>query len=333
MSKNSKNTKNLNQRFYSKEDIFLSRLASIIKKPKGTVHNMFCERAITTIRVNPLLGNPGRIKQLLEKKGLFLQRVDWSPDTYFVINKDKSELGKMNEYEKGLFYIQNLSSMLPVVELAPKPGEKVLDMCAAPGSKTSQMAVFMQNKGEIIANDEDAWRSQKLKEVLDLMGVKNTQIKILPGEEYGGKYFNYFDKVLLDAPCSGEGQVYLNSPKSLRFWSIKRVKGMSILQKKLIESAFRALKPGGTMIYSTCTLEPQENEEVVTHLLEKYNTAKLEQIETVKSDDYRAYTYLTKPGMKEWDQHKYNPEVAKTARIEPSAKMIGFYVAKIKKTA
>jgi NOL1/NOP2/sun family putative RNA methylase len=318
-------------KFYSKYDVFISRMASILRLPHGVIRNIFAERTVSAIRLNNLAGDPERIKYILEDKGVDLEEVPWSPNTYIVRNADKSDLGQTSEYRKGLFYIQNLSSMIPAILLAPTAKDTILDMCAAPGSKTSQLAALMNNKGKIYANDEDAWRSQKLREVLDIFRVRNTEIKIGKGENYGSMFSHYFDKVLLDAPCSGEGQIYLDGESPLRLWSVKRVKSMAMIQKRLIESAFKALKPGGTMIYSTCTLEPAENEDVVQHLLNKQPKAKIESIDLVKSPEFKNFKMHFKYGIKSWNEFEFSDELRKTIRIYPSSEMMGFYVAKIGK--
>ncbi|HQG58049.1 MAG TPA: RsmB/NOP family class I SAM-dependent RNA methyltransferase [Candidatus Dojkabacteria bacterium] len=331
-TQNKKNKNKTVQRYYTKADIFLSRIASILKVPKGTVKNLFSERSVTAIRINSVIGKPEEIYSILTKKGLKMTKVPWAPNAYIVNNRDKSDLGDTQEYAKGLFYIQNLSSMMPAVVLNPKQNEKILDMCAAPGSKTSQMAAMMNNLGTIIANDEDSWRAQKLKDVLTQFGVKNCEIKVMPGQSYGRTFNMHFDKILLDAPCSGEGQIYLKGINPLRFWSLKKVGAMSTIQKELIESAFGALKVGGKLLYSTCTLEPQENEAVIDHLLTKYKCAKLLDIDLINSPEFREYKKETKPALTQWDQYKYDDSISKCVRVYPGNRMEGFFIALITKT-
>lgn len=318
-------------KFYTKEDIFLSRLASILQTSTGKVKGMFSERSVSTIRLNPLAGDPEKILEKIKGNEWELEQVNWSPYTYIVKNKDKSELGKSQDYAKGLFYIQNLSSMLPVIILDPKEDEKVLDLCAAPGSKTTMIAALMKNRGKIVANDENFSRIEDLKDVLELFYVKNTEIRLSDGAKLGRDNKNSFDKVLLDAPCSGEGLIFLRGPKPLRFWSIKKVKAMSTIQKRLISSAFEAVRPGGTLVYATCTLEPAENEGVVSHLLENYPDAKVEKIDLTESEDFDQYKPFIVKGIKHWSQNSYNPEVEKSIRVIPGKRMQGFYVVKIKK--
>lgn len=319
------------KKYYTKEDVFLSRMASILKVPKGIVHQMFSERTISAIRLNNLVARPSEIKKALEENGIELEQVDWAPNTYIVTNLDKSDLGKTEAYSKGLFYIQNLSSMLPAVILNPGEKDTVLDMCAAPGSKTTQLAAMMNNKGKIVANDADRYRVTKMENVLEQFNVKNTAVRNEPGGGIGKREEGHYDKVLLDAPCSGEGLIYLKGEKPLRYWNIKKVKAMVRIQRDLIESAFRSLKKGGIMIYSTCTLEPEENEGVVTYLVEKFENAEIEEVELFESKEFERYEKLVKRGIREYNEVFYNPDVSKTYRVTPSGQMMGFYIAKIRK--
>lgn len=312
-------------------DIFLARMASILKKPKGVVNNMFKERAVTAIRLNSLIDDPQKIYQRLRKLGFNMIKVPWIEDTYIVTNFEKGEIGRMQEYQEGLYYIQNLSSMIPALLLSPNGNEKVLDMCAAPGSKTTQLASYMNNEGKLVANDIDAWRVGKLKEVLMQFNVTNCEVRNDDAYKYGRDEQEQYDKVLLDAPCSGEGLIYVAKSMSLRFWNVKKVKGLVRIQRELIESAFKALKKGGTMIYSTCTLEPEENEGVVSYLLRKYNRAEVIEVPLFDSKEFSTFKKHVKRGILSWNSHEYEKDVHNTYRVLPSSEMMGFYIAMIKK--
>jgi len=310
------------RKFYTKEDIFISRMASILMIPKSRVIPLFSQRAITTIRLNPLKGDTSKTKRNLLRKGYELKESGFEDNTYFVVNKDKSEISEEREYSEGKFYIQNLSSILPSLLLEPKDDDKILDMCAAPGSKTTHLAALMGNKGKIVANDSEISRVSSLRNVLVQFGVKNTEVNMGDAEDFGKRDPNKFDKVLLDAPCSGEGLIYFGGTKPLRFWGIDKIKRYSYLQKELIESAFLTLKHGNFMIYSTCTLEPEENEGVITYLLGKFPNARLENINLGKREN------IVK-GITKWSGNKYHPSVKNSIRILPSKEMMGFYIAKI----
>lgn len=319
------------KKYYTKLDIFLSRMASILKVPTGVALDIFSQRTVTTIRFNTLVESPKKTYGLLRKMGATVVQVPWLDDTYIVTNMDKSDLAVTQMYKQGFFYIQNLSSMIPAQILEPNEKDTVLDMCAAPGSKTTQLASIMKNKGKIVANDADKYRIDKLRAVLEMFNVKNATVRYGAGEAIGKREEGHYDKILLDAPCSGEGLIYLKGEKPLRFWNIKKIKPMANTQKKLIESAFRALKKGGTLIYSTCTLEPEENEGVVSYLLDKFSDASIKEVDLFNTKEFEEYEKYIKRGIREYNGIKYHPEVHKSYRIIPSSNMMGFFIAKIVK--
>jgi 16S rRNA (cytosine1407-C5)-methyltransferase len=166
---------------------------------------------------------------------------------------------------------------------------------------------------------------------LHQFGSENVDVINEDGNLLGKIYPNHFDKVILDAPCSGEGRIYLAGRNPLRFWSIKMVNAMVKTQQNLIESAFKSLSKGGTLIYSTCTLEPDENEGVVTYLLNKYDNARMENIDFIDNLEPLLKDKITN-GIIKWSGNTYHQEVAKSIRIIPSPEMMGFYIAKITKT-
>jgi len=320
------------ERFYTKEDVFVSRMASILMVPKGKIPWLFSQRPITTIRLNSLKGDIEDTKMELLSKGYDLQEIPWSKDTYFVMNKDKAEVSQTEMYTDGRYYIQNLSSILATLVLDPKEKETILDLCAAPGSKTTHIADVTKNKATVIANDIDMGRISDLQSVVDQFGAK-VKVTLSDGKDFGKKYPVYFDKVLLDAPCSGEGLIYFRNGDPLRFWSMDKVKRSMFEQKELVESAFKALKHGKYMIYSTCTLEPEENEGVLTHLLKIFPNAKIEKIE-IKEEIVKSFPELRNSiasGITKWSGNLYDKQVRNAIRIIPNKMMMGFFIAKISK--
>jgi NOL1/NOP2/sun family putative RNA methylase len=317
------------ERYFTKEDQFLSRMASILMRSKFDTKNLFNQRASTVIRLNPLAGDVKEIKNLLLSMGIELKEVDWSPNTYIVEGQDKSDLGELKEYERGLYYIQNLSSMLPVVELDPQKDEEILDMCAAPGSKTTMICAMTENKGLVTANEEDYRRLSKLQNVLRQFHCKNVTITQNDGRDIGRLSPDHYDKILLDAPCSGEGLIYLRSEKPLRFWNIKKVKVMAKIQRELILSAYDALKTGGTLIYSTCTLEPEENEGVISFLLNKRKNAAIRPLQLLSHASFQQHRNNVVRGITKWSGNIYESDVKMCMRVIPSSDMQGFFVAKI----
>ncbi|MBM3200268.1 NOL1/NOP2/sun family putative RNA methylase, partial [Candidatus Woesearchaeota archaeon] len=204
----------------------------------------------------------------------------------------------------------------------PKEDDLVLDLCASPGSKTTQAAAMMKNKGLIIANDNQISRLKPLQINLQRCGVTNTVITLMEGRWFKN-YPRKFDKIMVDAPCSGIGTIR-KSPQTVQWWNPNFIKQMAGIQKQLLESAFGLLNEGGVLVYSTCTLEPEENEGVVDYLIGSYDNAKVENIhlEIKKSEP-----------VSEFEGKTYSPEVKKCLRIWPQDNDTeGFFVAKIRKS-
>jgi NOL1/NOP2/sun family putative RNA methylase len=275
-----------------------------------------------SLRVNTLKITIKEVKERLEAQGWTLEQVPWCKEAFYIYKEERRDSGNTMEHQLGYYYIQEAASLLPPLVLNPKPGEVVLDMAASPGSKTSQMASMMQNKGILIANDPDMKRMAPLAANMTRLGITNTLITTMRGQQFR-KWKEQFDKVLIDAPCSGTGTIR-KSPKTIRIWNPNMLKKIGNVQKELIEAAFLALKKGGVMVYSTCSLEPEENEAIVTWLLSRHEDAKLESftIPSLKHEE----------AVKEFEGNAYHKDIQKTLRLWPQDNDTeGFYVAKIKK--
>lgn len=272
----------------------------------------------TSLRVNTLKSNIYELMNLFKENNIKFERVSWYKDALEIKNVKEKELQKLPQYEKGDFYIQSLSSMVPPLVLSPKPGEHILDVTAAPGSKTTQIAALMQNKGEIIANELDKIRFKRLVFNIEKQGASIAKAINLRGELLYKEYNETFDKVLLDAPCSGEGRFQANDAKTYRQWSKKEVIKLSKLQKKLLKSAYLALKPNGILIYSTCTLNEEENEKVLDWAI---NNLKLKMLDI----------NIEITGAKEAFTNNVDESIKKAIRILPTKSQEGFFIAKLQK--
>lgn len=212
------------------------------------------------IRVNTLNATSESIRTHIRE--LFpdaqVEPVAWYSDALVISNVSKEVLQESEWYLQGKIYLQNLSSMLPALVLDPKPGECVLDMCAAPGSKTTQIGAMMKNTGELVVNDTSRTRMFKLQAQLKKYGIVGVTHKQQKGEFLWRQYQDYFDKVLLDAPCSMDQDV-----------SNKKIKLLAKQQQFLLRSALACAKPGGTIVYATCTSRSEENEAVIEWLSHK----------------------------------------------------------------
>lgn len=235
----------------------------------------FCQKPLRrSIRINSLHFDTETISKQWLTAGYKLDPIPWEQDGYWIDENYKplpAGLGNYIAHQQGQFYIQEASSMLPVAALFaanPTP-EVILDMAAAPGSKTTQIAAKLNNQGLIVANELSSSRLKGLFSNIQRCGVSNVCLTHADGRVFGEKTPEQFDAILLDAPCGGEGTVR-KDPEALESWSLTSVLSMSELQKELIISAFNALKPGGTLVYSTCTLSQEENQIVCKHLLESF---------------------------------------------------------------
>jgi len=230
-----------------------------------------------SLRVNTLKISVADFLRQTADYGWQLTPIPWCAEGFWITRcaeDDALPLGSVAEHLSGLFYIQEASSMLPVSALfnaQPQP-ERVLDVAAAPGSKTTQMAALMNNEGMILANEYAASRVKVLHANISRCGISNTAITHFDGRVFGAALPETFDAILLDAPCSGEG-VIRKDPDALRNWTLESTQDIAATQRDLIDSAFHALKPGGTLIYSTCTLNTLENQQVVSWLCQRYPDA------------------------------------------------------------
>jgi NOL1/NOP2/sun family putative RNA methylase len=219
--------------------------------------------------------------------------------------------------------MQGLSSMIPPLVLNPSEDDIVLDLCSAPGSKTTELAELMNNQGTLIANEVSRERTLALMYNLDRMNIINTGVLQYKGEQLSKVYDNYFDKILVDAPCSGLG-ILQKKDEVNDWWSEERVKNLSELQLKLLVTAIKMVKTGGEIVYSTCTLTPEENEGVIDKLLNKYP------VELVGFE----LPLISHEGFTSYDGISFNYQMNKTRRIFPwEADTDGFFIAKLRKVS
>src|SRR3990167_6648664 len=273
-----------------------------------------------SIRVNTLLGTVKEVKKSIEKKGWKLTPIPWCKEGFWIEHDERRDVGNLLEYHIGKIYVQEAASMIPPLVLQPKPGDIVLDMAASPGSKTTQMAAMMKNEGLLVANDCKGDRLQSLGINLQRSVITNCLITLMRGQ---GIKEMQFDKILLDAPCSGTGTIR-KSLKTISIWNPGMGGKIAKAQKELIENAFKNLKVGGEMVYSTCSLEPEEDEGVVDFLLQKFENAKIMEVDLPG--------LKRSPAVLEFEGVNYNPSVKHCIRIWPQDNDTeGFFVCKIRK--
>jgi len=273
------------------------------------------------LRVNNLKTTPQKlINDLSNYYGIKAELFPLLPNVIKVVDGNNLT-GKTLEHILGHFYMQGLSSMMPPLVVNPTSEDYVLDLCSAPGSKTTQMAEMMGNKGTLAANEISSDRVKMLSYNVDRMSLVNTGIIHNRGEWLSKIFDSSFDKILVDAPCSGLGIIQKKEEVN-KWWNEDTVKGLSEMQLRLLVGAIKMAKPGGTIVYSTCTLTVEENEFVVNKVLEKYPVQLVDVTLPVKSID----------GFTGFEGLKFDPSLAKTRRIIPwEADSDGFFVAKFQK--
>ncbi|MBI4598770.1 RsmB/NOP family class I SAM-dependent RNA methyltransferase [Candidatus Uhrbacteria bacterium] len=293
-------------------------LAVRLERQFGTATVRQIEKAcagdrLPTLRVNTLKTDDAAIMERLRQNGVQYERVPGIPHALFIRNRQEKFLLDHPLCLEGKVYLQGIASMLPPLVLDPKPGETVLDLCAAPGSKTSQIAALMQNRGKIVACEDNDIRFQKLLHTLNLQSASAVDPRHMDASLLHHEMPEAFDRVLADVPCSAEGRICLSDPRSYRFWSQKNVVANAKLQRRLLRSAVRCLKPGGILVYSTCTLAPEEDEDMMAWLLAEFPELKTADFDLPVADFRR-----TK---------------GRGTYVLPSERHEGFFVAKFQKAA
>lgn len=265
-----------------------------------------------TFRVNTLKTTVENIEKVLKDAGIETIKVSWSDDAFIVKNATEKDLQELDIYEKGEIYLQSLSSMLPPIILEPKEGFDILDMAAAPGGKTTQMATLTCNKAHITACEMNKIRAEKLKYNIEKQGA--TSVYVMETDSRRISDFFSFDQILLDSPCSGSGTLNAKDSNIEKYFTKKLIDKCTKTQFELLKKALKVLKPGREMVYSTCSILACENEEIVNKIL-KNNECEIVPIE-----------------FKGIEEVPLLPSKIKgTICVKPNELFEGFFVAKIRK--
>lgn len=265
-----------------------------------------------TFRVNTLKTTIKNIEKVLKDAGIEVSKVSWSDDAFIVENATEKELQELDAYKNGEIYLQSLSSMLPPIILEPKEGLDILDMAAAPGGKTTQMAVLTKNKAHITACEMNKIRAEKLKYNIQKQGA--TSVYVMETDSRRISDFFSFDQILLDSPCSGSGTLNTEDSNIEKYFTKKLIEKCTKTQFELLKKAIKVLKPGKEMVYSTCSILVCENEEIVEKIL-KTNQCEIVPIE-----------------FKGIEKVPLLPSKIKgTICVKPNELYEGFFVAKIRK--
>lgn len=291
-----------------------------------------CEKAFeiekrkTCFRINTLKSDESEIFEVLGKQGLKAKKIIFLKNWYFLENWKEKDLWDLDIFKDGKIYLQSLSSQIPVDFLNLEFGDKILDITASPGGKTSQAQSLLNNSWEIKAIDNNQIRIDKLKFALERQWIKNVEIIKTDAKSLLEKrkdFVEYFDKIIADLPCSAEGKFNFKKEKSFWYWKQEIVNKNAKLQKDILRNIVPMLKKGWELIYSTCTISPEENEDIVHFLLCNYD------LEILNLDfDYK----FVRNWLKNFWKKKFKKEISESVRrILPSEESEGFFIAKLRK--
>jgi NOL1/NOP2/sun family putative RNA methylase len=298
---------------------FVTKFKRLLADEAESFFDTYNQNKKSGLRINPLKITKSEFENLSPFK---LETIPYV-HTGFYYHPEMDQPGKHPYHAAGLYYIQEPSAMFIAEQLAPAKGDRVLDLCAAPGGKTTQLAGMMDQQGLLVANEINTKRAKALSENIERLGITNALVTNETPERLAERFHGYFDKILVDAPCSGEG-MFRKDEEAIRFWSQNHVDSCARQQQNILDSAYKMLKKDGILVYSTCTFSPEENEQSIERFLSKYADMELQSI--------------TKPegvqdGRPEWSTTK-SEDLLKAARLWPhKLQGEGHFTAKLIKTS
>ena len=299
--------------FFENEEFLREMLMSQYdEKTVEKIFDGYNKKRFVTLRINTIKSSKESVEKALADNNVLFEGVKWSESALIIKNKTERDIEELEIYKNGDIYLQSLSSMLPPIIMNPQPDEDILDMAAAPGGKTTQIAALTSNKANITACEFNNIRAERLKYNIEKQGASSVYVMQKDARRIDD--FFAFDRILLDAPCSGSGTLNLSKPDSFRYFSKRLVEKSTKVQLELLKKALKILKPGKELIYSTCSILSLENEEIVTKALK---TAKAEIVQ-IEFDGIEGLPILP-------------VKIPGTLCICPNELYEGFYVAKIRK--
>ena len=276
------------------------------------IANGYSKQRYATLRANTIKTEANNVAKELQKAGIEFDKVNWSDNAFIIKNATESDIRNLSIYKNGEIYMQSLSSMIPAIILSPNAGENILDMTAAPGGKTTQIAALSNNQCFITACEKNKIRLDRLKYNLEKQGATSTNVMNIDARKLDD--FFSFDKVLLDAPCSGSGTLNTNDENLEKYFTKELIQRSEKTQSELLQKAINVLKPGNEMVYSTCSILQEENEENI----QKYIKKGLVEIVPINLKQYEEIPKLP-------------TKIEGTMCICPDELYEGFFVAKLRK--
>jgi 16S rRNA (cytosine1407-C5)-methyltransferase len=292
-----------------KRSLWISRTIEVTGYDEATITQLLNTPRTQSVRFNPLKSNDAPVE---------LKPIDWCENGYEL---PKGFIPDENAVANGEIYIQNAASWLPVLALDPQQHNAILDVCAAPGGKSSHIQAVTGNRSKLTCNDNSKPRLIKLQANMERLGAE-ASYTLCDATRLSRKFEpETFDRILLDAPCSGEGLMTLDNMKLFDSWSVAHIRRLSDLQKKILSESWQLLKPGGTLVYSTCTMAPEENEAVIDYFLRKNLGAKLEMLNFPLENRI--------PALSAWNDKLFANDMSNCLRLLPDKLTEAFFVAKL----
>lgn len=272
----------------------------------------YTKKRSVTLRINTLKSTAEEVKKILDHNGIEFQEVKWSKEALIIKNANENDIRKLEIYDRGEIYLQSLSSMIPAIVLNPEEDENILDMAAAPGGKTTQMAALSENKSMITACEKNKIRADRLRYNIEKQGATRVNLMLEDARNLNDLFS--FDKILLDAPCSGSGTLNLGDEKVFKYFTEELIKRSVKTQAQLLDKAVKILKKGHEMVYSTCSILQEENENNVEKILKNKGL----EIIPIDESQFKGATLLPS-------------KIKGTICVCPDELYEGFFIAKIKK--
>jgi NOL1/NOP2/sun family putative RNA methylase len=311
------------EKLISKREAWINRTAAALAVSSSIAAELLRTPRRQSLRLNPLRGGTQEALTELREAGWQGRQYPWYVDGY-TIESAMEPVRDSPAVSEGRVFIQNAASWLPVLALDPQPNDTILDVCAAPGGKTSHIAALTANQAHIWANDNSRARLAKLQANMRRLGVSIEQYTLYDATTLTRKLQGQqFDRILLDAPCSGEGLMNLSKDTDVATWSVAHIKRLQQLQKRILSQSWQLLKPGGVLVYSTCTMAPEENEAVVDYLLRTHSDAHTMPLDLKPPNRI--------PTVREWNGRVFAPDVGNCVRLQPSESIEAFFVCKLEK--
>ncbi|MDP7028695.1 MAG: RsmB/NOP family class I SAM-dependent RNA methyltransferase [Phycisphaerales bacterium] len=303
---------------------FLKRLELLLDPPARAAWQRAAARLPMSVRWTGPPGQESRGADYLKEHGFDPHPIGWAPDAWTLPGAARRSVTGLDWVRSQQLFVQSASSMAAVQALGVQPGHDVLDLCAAPGAKTSLIHRRQEGRGILVANELSRARSRRLHALLSRLDITGVEILVGGGEHLGRSHARCFDRVLADVPCSGEGRFHLSDQATWSNWSESSIRGLSRRQTALLQSACHACRPGGEVLYATCTMAPEENEQVIDRVLSKADP----HVELLPVDmDIPG----RRPGLQSWGGVEFSNDLSHAVRIQANEIMTPFFMARLRK--